>query len=257
MRHLSRRHWITGTRKCGVWLVERECRGFPCVGVVHLLEVLLLLCSFCYFSVAFVTLCYSWLYSFEISNSTQQHPWQTSTFYFLAFLLEKADKSKSFMIISWWLTPGTDKQGRRDAWARGSWRRSDTSMNADCIYHLSQRNISLIASKKTVNDRGEWAVEIESGQVGVPPPMTTNRISPRAQRGIGDCFASFSLWDAFTGFFTGTSLAAELVVPLADIARGRRLYIESRLERAGSYLFPESIFASDTKSLHILFELLA
>ena len=42
--------------------------------------------------------------------------------------------------------------------------------------------------------------------VGVPPPMTTNRISPRAQRGIGDCFASFSLRDAFTGFLPARAL---------------------------------------------------
>lgn len=40
----------------------------------------------------------------------------------------------------------------------------------------------------------------------VPPPMTTNRISPRAQRGIGDCFASFSLRDAFTGFLPARAL---------------------------------------------------
>ena len=46
----------------------------------------------------------------------------------------------------------------------------------------------------------------ESEQVGVPPPMTTNRISPRAQRGMGDCFASFSLRDAFTGFLPARAL---------------------------------------------------
>src|SRR6266849_9340006 len=43
-------------------------------------------------------------------------------------------------------------------------------------------------------------------RLDVPPPMTTNRTSPRAQRGIGDCFASFSLRDAFTGFLPARAL---------------------------------------------------
>jgi hypothetical protein len=49
-------------------------------------------------------------------------------------------------------------------------------------------------------------VQTESEHVDVPPPMTTNRISPRAQRGIGDCFASFSLREAFTGFLPARAL---------------------------------------------------
>jgi len=60
-------------------------------------------------------------------------------------------------------------------------------MNADIIYRVSYRKKSLIASKKT-------------------PPITTNRTRPRAQRGIGDCFASFSLRDAFTGFLPARAL---------------------------------------------------
>jgi len=49
-------------------------------------------------------------------------------------------------------------------------------------------------------------VQTKSEHVDVPPPMTTNRMSPRAQRGIGDCFASFSLRDAFTGFLPARAL---------------------------------------------------
>lgn len=41
----------------------------------------------------------------------------------------------------------------------------------------------------------------------VPPPMTTNRTIPRAQRPRGDCFASFSLWDVFMGFLPERALA--------------------------------------------------
>jgi hypothetical protein len=45
------------------------------------------------------------------------------------------------------------------------------------------------------------------GLAAVPPPTTTNRTTPRAQRPKGDCFVSFSLWDAFTGFFPARAFA--------------------------------------------------
>lgn len=49
-------------------------------------------------------------------------------------------------------------------------------------------------------------MQTASEHVDIPPPRTTNRISPRAQRGIGDCFASLSLREAFTGFLPARAL---------------------------------------------------
>ena len=75
----------------------------------------------------------------------------------------------------------------------------------ECICYISQRKTSLMASKNTEG------VSCKYGTVGevarcLPPPTTTNRTTPRVQRPIGDCFANFSLRDAFMGFFPARAL---------------------------------------------------